>query len=154
MSRGYWLLKSEPSSFGISDLKVRPSQTEHWDGVRNFQVRNMMRDDMKLGDQGLFYHSSCSEPGIVGIVEVVRAGYPDFTARDPESDHFDPRSSAENPLWYMVDVKLVREFPKIIPLTELRRHPVLSGLKALARGSRLSITPVSDAEWSAVLDLA
>lgn len=154
MARRYWLFKTEPSSFGISDLKSRPAQTEHWDGVRNFQARNMMRDEMQLGDQGLLYHSSCKEPGIVGTVEIARTGYPDFTAWDPGSHHFDPKSSPGNPVWYMVDVKLVSEFPRLVSLPELRRHPILSGLKALARGNRLSITPVSEAEWRAVLELA
>lgn len=154
MGPRYWLFKTEPSSFGIADLKVRPAQTEHWDGVRNFQARNMMRDEMQLGDLGLLYHSSCKEPGIVGTVEIVRTGYPDFTAWDPGDDHFDERSTREHPLWYMVDVKLASEFPRLIPLAELRHHPLLSGLKALARGNRLSITPVSQTEWDAVLKLA
>jgi predicted RNA-binding protein with PUA-like domain len=154
MKRRYWLMKSEPSAFSIEHLKERPGGVEHWDGVRNFQVRNMMRDDMRLGDQAFFYHSSCKEPGIVGVVEIVRTGYPDCTAWDPDAEHFDPRSTPERPIWYMVDVRLVSQFRDPVTLRELRRHPVLSGMQALARGNRLSITPVSDMQWRAVLDLA
>ncbi|MHB1949985.1 MAG: EVE domain-containing protein [Acidiferrobacteraceae bacterium] len=153
-ARHYWLMKSEPSCFSIDHLERRPGQTEHWDGVRNFQVRNMMRDEMRVGDKALFYHSSCAVPGIVGTMEVVRGGYPDFTAWDPQSEHFDPRSTPENPVWYMVDVRLVSRFRRTVTLPELRTHPVLSGMRTLARGNRLSITPVSEAEWRAVLDLA
>jgi len=105
----YWLMKSEPSEFGIDDLQNMPDQTEHWDGVRNYQARNMMRDQMKVGDQVFFYHSNCKEPGIVGIMEVVKEGYPDFTAFDPDDKHFDPKSNPENPRWFMVDVKFVRK---------------------------------------------
>src|SRR5688572_25481181 len=100
----YWLFKSEPTTFGIDDLADRPNQTEHWDGVRNFRVRNMLRDEIKVGDQAFFYHSSCIPPGIVGMMEVVKAGYPDFTSWDKKSDHYDPKSKPEKPLWYMVDV--------------------------------------------------
>lgn len=153
MTCGYWLMKSEPASFSIDHLDQCPGKTEHWDGVRNFQVRNMMRDQMRPGDQAFFYHSSCDVPGIVGVMEIARAAYPDFTAWDPESGHFDPRSTPERPLWYMVDVRLVSRFSRIVTLAELRRHPLLSGMRALARGNRLSITPVSQEQWQAVLDL-
>ena len=105
----YWLMKSEPDTFGIDDLAARPKATEHWDGVRNYQARNMMRDQMKVGDQVLFYHSACKTPGVAGIAEVVREGYPDFTARDPESKYYDPKASEDNPRWYMVDVRFVRK---------------------------------------------
>ena len=150
--RHYWLFKSEPSIFSIDDLKQRPDSTEHWDGVRNFQARNYLRDEVKVGDQVLFYHSNISEPAIVGIAEVVKAGYPDWTALDPESEHFDPRSIAAEPVWYMVDVRFVKVFPRPITLGELRNIPALSGMVLLTR-SRLSIQPVREEEWQVILSL-
>lgn len=146
-SLAYWLFKSEPSTFSIETLSKRPKQTEHWDGVRNFQVRNMLRDEMKVGDLGFFYHSSCKIPGIVGIIKVVKAGYPDFTAFDADSPYYDPRSKPEHPLWFMVDVQLVEIFPKIISLAHLKKFPELENMKILRKGNRLSITPVAKAEW-------
>jgi len=113
-------MKSEPDTFGINDLYNKPNRTEHWDGVRNYQARNMMRDDMKLGDQVFFYHSNCDVPGIVGIMEVVKEGYPDFSAFDPDDKHFDPKSDPEHPRWIMVDVKYVRTLSRTITLKELR----------------------------------
>ena len=150
----YWLLKSEPETFSIDDLKSRPRQTEHWDGVRNYQVRNMLRDQIKKGDLGFFYHSSCTPPGIAGIVEVVKDGYPDFKAWDMRSPYFDPRSTPENPRWYMVDVKLVKKFPRLITLKEIRRQPALKSMLILQKGNRLSITPVTSAEWKAIVGLS
>ena len=149
----FWLFKSEPSCFSLDDLKHRPDATEHWDGVRNYQARNYLRDEVGVGDRVFFYHSNIAEPAIVGIAEVVRAGYPDFTALDPEGDHFDPRATPEKPLWYMVDVRFVRELPRPVTLCELKGIPELSGLPLLNR-SRLSVQPVSEAAWSLILKLA
>ena len=149
----HWLLKSEPDMFGIHHLKARPKQTEHWDGVRNYQARNFLRDAMSVGDLGFFYHSSCPEPGIMGIVEIVRAGYPDHTAFDPKNPHYDPKSRREQPLWYMVDVRLKREFRRIIGLRELKQHPALQDMRLLARGNRLSVMPVTKSEWDYIIKL-
>jgi predicted RNA-binding protein with PUA-like domain len=147
----YWLFKSEPTCFSIDDLKNQPQQTMHWDGVRNYQVRNLLRDEIKKGDQVLFYHSSCIPPGIAGMAEVVKEGYPDFTAWDLNSDHYDPKSTPEAPRWFMVDVKFLKKFPRLISLTEIKKHPQLKTMQVTQKGSRLSITPVTSAEWKAVL---
>jgi predicted RNA-binding protein with PUA-like domain len=145
----YWLFKSEPDAFSIDALAAAPRRTSHWDGVRNYQARNMMRDEMRRGDLGFFYHSSCAEPGIAGIVEVVREGYPDHTAFDPGSKYFDADSDPADPRWYMVDVRLVRRFAQPVTLDELRRHASaeLKDMVVLRRGNRLSITPVNAREW-------
>ncbi len=150
----YWLLKSEPNCFSIDDLSKRPKQTSHWDGVRNYQVRNMLRDEMKKGDLGFFYHSSCTPPGIAGVVEVVKEGYPDFTAWDLNSDHFDPKSTPENPRWYMVDVKLVEKFPRLITLDEIKKQPKLKQMLINRKGNRLSITSVTTEEWKTIVNMA
>jgi predicted RNA-binding protein with PUA-like domain len=150
----FWLFKSEPACFSIDDLARRSKQTEQWDGVRNYQVRNMLRDDIKQGDQAFFYHSSCPEPGIVGRMEIVKEGYPDYTAWDIQSEHFDPNSSLEHPRWFMVDVKFLEKFPSPISLTEIKRHPVLSKMLIAKNGNRLSITPVTQTEWNTLLKLA
>ena len=144
-------MKSEPDTFGIDDLAARPKATEHWDGVRNYQARNMMRDQMKVGDQVLFYHSACKTPGVAGIAEVVREGYPDFTARDPESKYYDPKASEDNPRWYMVDVRFVRKLKRLIPLSELKANPQLEDMPLLKRGNRLSIMPVDPQHWQQIL---
>ena len=149
----YWIMKSEPDVFGIDDLAKRPRKTEHWDGIRNYQVRNMLRDDMQKGDEAFFYHSSCKEPGIAGIIRIVKAAYPDHTAFDPDSKYHDPKSDPENPRWLMVDVQLVRKFTRIIGLPELRSHPALADLLILRRGNRLSITPISKKHWDYILKL-
>lgn len=149
----YWLMKSEPDSFSIDHLRAAKRQTGCWDGVRNYQARNMLRDAMQVGDQAFFYHSSCPQPGIAGIMQISRAAYPDHTALDPDNHHYDPKSTPDNPRWYMVDVTLVEKFPRIISLVELRSSPALRGMQILKRGNRLSITPVSAAEWKAVLTL-
>lgn len=149
----YWLMKSEPDAFGIDDLAGRPGQTEHWDGVRNYQARNMMRDDMKIGDPVFFYHSNCELPGIVGIAEVAKESYPDFTAFDPDDKHFDPKSHPDKPTWYMVDVKFVRKLRRTISLQELKQHAELADLALVRRGNRLSIMPVSPAHWEFILGL-
>lgn len=149
----YWLFKSEPSCFSIDDLARRPKQTAPWDGVRNYQVRNMLRDDIQQGDLGFFYHSSCTPPGVAGIVEVVRSGYPDHTAWDAQAEHFDPDSSPAKPRWYMVDVKLVKQFPDLITLEQIKTHPLLKQMQVARRGNRLSITPVTAAEWRTLCQL-
>jgi predicted RNA-binding protein with PUA-like domain len=149
----YWLMKSEPNAFGIDDLETMPDQTEHWDGVRNYQARNMMRDDMKVGDRVFFYHSNCKEPGIVGLMEVVREGYPDHTAFDPQSKYFDDKSDPAKPRWIMVDIKYIRHTQRTITLAELREHPVLENMPLVRKGNRLSIMPVSAAEWEYILRL-
>lgn len=152
----YWLFKSEPDAFSIDALAAAPRRTSHWDGVRNFQARNMMRDEMKRGDLGFFYHSSCAEPGIVGVVKVVREGYPDHTAFDAGSRYFDADSDPSSPRWFMVDVQLVRRFAQPVTLERLRRHAEgrLKDMLVLRRGNRLSITPVTAQEWKFINSLA
>ena len=150
----YWLMKSEPDTFGIDDLMARPKKTEPWDGVRNYQARNMMRDQMQVGDLAFFYHSNCNEPGIVGIMEIVKAGYPDVTAQDPDSKYHDPKATADNPRWYRVDVKFVKKFARTVTLDTLKQQPPLDGMAVLARGNRLSITPVTKQQWDFILGLA
>ena len=150
-SPAYWLMKSEPSTYGIDDLAREG--TDHWDGIRNYQARNFMRDGMRPGDLAFFYHSNCAEPGIVGIMEIVREAYPDFTAWDPESPYHDPRSTPESPRWLMVDVRHRETFPQPVTLAELRRHPELESMRILQKGNRLSITPVNPEEWDFILGL-
>jgi predicted RNA-binding protein with PUA-like domain len=149
----YWLMKSEPSAFSIDDLAGRPGQTEPWDGVRNYQARNMMRDEMKAGDGVLFYHSNCEVPGVVGIAEIAREAYPDSTAFDPGHKHYDPKSKPDNPAWLMVDVRFVRKLSRTIALTELKDRPELDGLALIRRGNRLSVMPVSEEQWAFILSL-
>lgn len=149
----YWLMKSEPGVFGIDDLKNRPNGTEHWDGVRNYQARNMLRDRIRKGDLALFYHSTCKEPGIVGIMEIVREGYPDFTAFDPQSPYADPASSPDNPRWYMVDVQFVRKLKRTVTLAELKCRHELADMPLLQRGNRLSVMPVTHEQWRFILGL-
>jgi predicted RNA-binding protein with PUA-like domain len=151
----HWLMKSEPETFGIDALAKSPRKTTHWDGVRNFQARTFMRDGMQRGDLAFFYHSNCDEPGIVGIVEIVKAGYPDHTAFDKKDDHYDADSDADNPRWYMVDVRLQRKLARPITLAALREHAdgALRGMLLLKRGNRLSVTPVSAAHWKFILSL-
>ncbi|MDO9104351.1 MAG: EVE domain-containing protein [Methylovulum sp.] len=149
----YWLMKSEPDAFSIDDLYNKPDRTEHWDGVRNYQARNMMRDEMKRGDQVFFYHSNCVEPGIVGIMEVVKEGYPDFSAFDPDDKHFDPKSDPANPRWMMVDVSYVRTLSRTLTLKELKAKEALVDLPLVKRGNRLSIMPVSHEQWAFILAL-
>ena len=152
----YWLFKSEPSTFGIDDLAKAPGKTTHWDGVRNYQVRNMMRDDMHRGDRGLFYHSSCEVPGVYGTVEIVREGYPDPSAFDPRHHYHDAASAPTAPRWYAVDVKLTRRFAQPVTLEALRRHAgdALKDLLVLRRGNRLSITPLSAAQYRFIVSMA
>lgn len=153
-SQRYWLVKSEPDAFSIQDLAKAPGKTTCWDGVRNYQARNFMRDGMQLGDRVLFYHSSTEPPCVVGVATVVREAYPDHTAWDKKGPHFDPKASPDNPIWQMVDLKLEEIFPRSIPLEELRTVPALAGMELLRRGSRLSVQPVTKAEFSAIEKLA
>lgn len=142
----YWLMKSEPSDVSIDDLAGFPEQTVDWYGVRNYQARNFMRDQMEIGDGVLFYHSNCKVPGVAGIARVASHAYPDVKQFDAASKYFDAKASRELPRWFNVDVQLVRKIP-LIPLDELRRHPELEGMRILQRGNRLSITPLDPAEW-------
>ena len=148
----HWLMKSEPDEFSIEDLVRAPRKTTPWFGVRNYQARNFMRDDMKVGDGVLFYHSSCPEPGIAGIAEVSSAPYPDATQFDPGSPYFDAKSTRDKPRWVLVDVKLVKK-TRLLTLEEMRAAPPLARMITLRRGNRLSITPVTPAEWKAVARL-
>jgi predicted RNA-binding protein with PUA-like domain len=151
MPRRYWLMKSEPSECSIDDVERAPGQTVPWVGVRNYQARNFMRDEMRLGDGVLFYHSSCPQPGIAGLAEVSRLAYPDETQFDAKSPYFDPKSTRDAPRWLNVDVKL-RAKGRLIALEELRKHPELAAMRVLQRGNRLSITPVAEAEWSFICE--
>jgi len=146
----YWLMKSEPDEFSVDDLVKAPRKTTAWFGVRNYQARNFMRDHMRVGDGVLFYHSSCPEPGIAGIAQVASASYPDATQFDPTSEYYDAASKREAPRWMLVDVKLVKKTP-LLALDEMRAMPALEDMVTLRRGNRLSITPVTAAEWKAVL---
>ena len=150
----YWLLKSEPDVFSLEDLKNCPNQTEPWDGIRNYQARNLMRDEMKVGDQAFFYHSRQAEPGIVGTVKVVREAYPDHTSWDPSSKYFDEKSSPENPRWLMVDVQFESEFSRPVTLKELRSVPELKEMFLLRKGMRLSVQPVTEEEFQLILAIA
>ncbi len=149
----YWLMKSEPDECGIDHLVARPKQAVPWVGVRNYQARNFMRDDMRVGDLAFFYHSSCPEPGIAGVVKISRAAYPDATQFDPESKYFDPTSKPDSPRWLHVDVLLVQKLP-LIHLATLRSTPQLTDLRILQRGNRLSITPVDEVHWDCIMQLS
>jgi predicted RNA-binding protein with PUA-like domain len=149
----YWLMKSEPESFSIEHLRARPRQTEHWDGVRNYQARNFLRA-MKKGDLAFFYHSSCEVPGVYGTIEIARTAYPDPTAWDPENHHYDPRSTPERPLWDMVDVRFQREFKQPVTLTAIKVQVALKKMPLVQRWSRLSVMPVTTQEWNTIMKLA
>ena len=153
-ARRYWLVKSEPETFSFDDLLARPNRTTHWDGVRNFQARNFMRDEMKRGDLVFFYHSSADPTAIVGTAEVVRDGYPDPTAFDPKDSHYDPKSRKEEPTWFMVDLRARNRFPKPVTLAELRGVSGLEKMVLLQKGSRLSVQPVTEREWEIICRLA
>lgn len=148
----YWLFKTEPGCFSFDDLQSRPNMTEHWDGVRNFQARNFLRDQVKVGDRVLFYHSNIPEPSVVGVAEVVRGGYPDFTALDPNGEHFDPKASPANPIWYMVDVRYLAPLPRPVTLERIKGNPLLAAMPLVSR-SRLSIQPVTPDEWHMILSM-
>jgi len=146
----FWLFKTEPGCFSFDDLKGRPGMTEQWDGVRNFQARNFLRDSIKVGDRVLFYHSSIPVPAVVGIAEIVRAGYPDGTACDPNGEHYDPKASPGNPIWFMVDVRYGEPLPQPVTLEMIKGNPALDDMPLVKR-SRLSIQPVSESEWNMIL---
>lgn len=146
----YWLFKTEPDEFSIDTLRVK--NVSCWEGVRNYQARNMMRDEVKLGDLVFIYHSSCKHIGVAGIAKVVKEAYPDHFQFDPESDYFDPKSDPDNPRWVMVDIEFVRKLDRLIPLAKLKSLPELSELPLVKRGNRLSIMPVSEQEWQTILD--
>ncbi len=145
-------MKSEPDAFSVDDLAARPKKTEPWDGIRNYQARNFMRDDMKRGDLALFYHSSCPQPGIAGIMKISREAYADETQFDKSSEYFDPKANRDNPRWLTVDVTLVRK-TRLVGIQELRSHSKLASMLILRRGNRLSITPVTKAEWQVITSL-
>lgn len=149
----YWLLKSEPECYSVDHLARESTQTTYWDGVRNYQARNFLRDELQVGDLAFFYHSNANPPAIAGVVQVVQAGYPDHTAGDPKSDHYDPQSTLENPRWFMVDVQLVDRFPTPITLDQLRKIKALSQMELLRKGSRLSVQPVRASEYQAIMKL-
>ncbi|ABB38158.1 Uncharacterized protein family UPF0310 [Oleidesulfovibrio alaskensis G20] len=149
----YWLMKSEPECFSLEDLVNAPEQTTPWDGVRNYQARNFMRDEMRPGDKVLFYHSG-KNPAIAGLAEVSREAYPDHTAWDPENNHFDPRSTPEAPRWFMVDVKYIRTFSSPLPLAYLKTVPELQDMALLRKGNRLSVQPVTENEFNVIMTLA
>ena len=148
----YWLMKSEPSDVSIDDLASFPNQTVDWYGVRNYQARNFMRDQMKIGDGVLFYHSNCDEPGVVGIAEVSKLAYPDRLQFEKGHKYFDPKATPENPRWFNVDVKLVKK-TRLLSLKEMRENPALQNLKILQKGNRLSITPVDPRDWGTIVAL-
>jgi predicted RNA-binding protein with PUA-like domain len=150
----YWLVKTEPESFSIDDLEASPERTTFWSGVRNYQARNYMRDQMQLGDRVLFYHSNADPPAIVGVAEVVRTGYPDHTAWDKQDSHYDPDSPEDKPRWFMVDLKFMQKFVHPLALPDLRGVAALKDMELLRKGSRLSVQPVSKQEYEAVLKLA
>ena len=149
--RRYWLFKSEPNAYSFSDLLKESDQTAEWDGVRNYQVRNFMRDEMKVGDGVLFYHSSTNPLAVVGTATIVKEAYPDATAWDPSSEHPDPKSTPENPVWLMVDIKADKEFARPVTMQELKENPKLKDMLVIRRGMRLSIQPVTKEEWEEVL---
>jgi predicted RNA-binding protein with PUA-like domain len=150
----YWLLKCEPDCFSIDDLAAAPKQTTYWSGVRNYQARNMLRDQMRPGDRVLYYHSSADPPAVVGLATIVKPGYPDHTAEDKSDDHYDPKHTRANPIWYMVDVRFDEKLPRELPIAELRDVPALKDMVLLQKGSRLSVQPVRKAEFDAIVKLA
>ena len=147
----YWLMKSEPDTYSIDDLQS--FGVDHWDGIRNYQVRNFFRDQMQVGDQAFFYHSNCKEPGIVGTMEIVSKAYPDHTAFDPSEKYFDSKSDPENPRWLMVNVRYIRHLGRMITLGELRQQKQIADMKLLQRGNRLSVLPLSKMEWQYILEM-
>ena len=154
MSEKLWLFKVDPEDYSIDDLANEPNQTTSWDGIRNYMARNLLRDEIKKGDQILLYHSNANPKGIVGLGKVVRSAYPDDTALDQSSVYYDPKSTKDNPIWYMVDVKLVEIFPNVIELRELKETKDLEKMMLTQRGSRLSIQPVKKSEWNIIMQLA
>lgn len=150
----YWLMKSEPDAFSIDDLIDCENQIEPWDGIRNYQARNMMRDQMKIGDLAFFYHSSCKVPAVVGVMKVHSKAYTDPTQFDPESKYYDPKSQPDNPRWQLVDMEFVEKFDRPVPLSTLRTIAELSEMKLLKKGNRLSILPLTPSEWEVIYNLS
>ncbi len=153
MAPRYWLFKSEPESFSINDLARAPRKTTFWNGVRNYQARNLLRDEIRSGDGVIFYHSNADPPAAVGLAEVTRAGYPDDTQFDPRSDYYDKSATPDDPRWFMVDIRFKETFTRPLPLDDLRDVPALRDMVLLRRGSRLSVQPVTPAEWKAIVSL-
>lgn len=153
MSKKFWLFKSDPSEFSWEDLKKSKNQTTFWDGIRNYQARNFLRDEVKKGDVVLFYHSSTEPLAILGYCEVVKEGYPDHTQFDEESDHYFPSATQKEPVWFMVDIKLKKEFKKPVTLESIKANPKLKNMKLIQRGQRLSIQPVTKSEWDEVMKM-
>lgn len=153
MAKKYWLVKSEPNTFSIDDLAKAKNKTTYWDGVRNYQARNFMRDEMKLGDHVLFYHSNCDPTAVVGYCEVVKEAYPDFTAFDPSNPHYDPKSKKDNPAWMMVDIKFVEKFKHPVTLDEVKNNPKLKDMRLIQRGNRLSVFPVEKKEFEEIIKM-
>ncbi|MCV2886143.1 EVE domain-containing protein [Aestuariibacter sp. AA17] len=150
----YWLFKTEPDAFSIEDLASKPNQTEHWDGIRNYQARNFLRDEVKVGDKVFIYHSSCKDVGIAGVAEVVKAGYVDHTQFDPDSKYFDPKSSPDKPRWYMVDVKHQHTFKRVLSLKTIKQMGDIQDIGLVKKGHRLSIMPVTEKEWHSLYEAA
>lgn len=153
MAKKYWLVKSESSCYSIDDLSNEKTQTTHWDGVRNYQARNFMRDDMKMGDKVLFYHSNSKPNAVVGVCEVVKEAYPDFTAFDPEEKHYDPKSKNDNPIWMMVDIKLVKKLNNHVPLQTIKQNKKLQEMRLVQKGNRLSVMPVEKDEFNEIVKM-
>lgn len=149
--KNYWLMKCEPDSYSIDDLEK--DGTTHWDGVRNYQARNFMRDDMKVGDKVLYYHSNAEPPGASGVAEIVKEGYPDFTAFDPDDSHYDPKSDKDKPRWYMVDIKFAKKFKNYVPLTDIKENGKLQDMKLVQKGNRLSVMPVTKDEFDEIVKM-
>ena len=149
----YWLVKSEPEVFSLNDLKKSKNQTTFWDGVRNYQARNFLKNEMKLGDSVLFYHSNTEPPGVVGVCEVVKEGYADHTQFDPEDKHYFPSSDPKNPIWYMIDIKFIKEFKKPVTLSDIKANQKLKKMKLVKRGNRLSVMPVAKEEFDEIVKM-
>ncbi len=150
----YWLMKTEPETYSIDDLASEKNKTTHWDGVRNYQARNFMRDDMRKGDEVLLYHSNAKPPGVVGVCTIVKESYPDFTAFDPKDKHYDPKSKQDEPRWFMVDIKLKKTFKELIGLDYLKTVKALDGMVLLTKGSRLSVQPVTKKQFETIVKIA
>jgi len=149
----YWLMKTEPTTFSIDDLENSPNKTTSWEGVRNYQARNYIRDEIKQGDRVLFYHSNSEPPGVAGICEVIKDAYPDHFAFDPENKYYDPKSIMSQPIWYMVDIKLVKKFNRIISLSEIKSNSKLSQMKLVQKGNRLSVFPITKNEFDEIIKM-
>ncbi|MCF8412492.1 MAG: EVE domain-containing protein [Melioribacteraceae bacterium] len=150
----HWLFKSEPNSYSIDDLAKEKAQTTYWDGIRNYQVRNFIRDDMKIGDKVLFYHSNANPMAVVGVCEIVKEGYPDFNAFDPDHHYYDPKSKKEQPAWFMVDIKLTEKFSRQVTLEEIKLNPKLSEMRLIQRGNRLSAFPIEKKEFDEIVKMS